>query len=335
MWYVLREIYGDGSEWLALANTFAFYLFAPLVLLGLLILAARQYPLLPALGAPLALVILLFGAQCLPPTVRADPTQPTLRVMTFNVNGNREPHELATEQIVAYAPDLVLIQELSPRHAADLNTRFSTHFPYQQLEPIPGRRGIGILSRYPLQARGWLKFGKDPQAAQRAQIEWQGHSLQIINVHLASTMPGENVAASFREREMQVQELLALVAQEKKPTLIGGDFNLTDTSHAYSMLARELSDAHRAAGWGLGFTFPSSPELVRSFIAAPFAKLLQTRENNVESALASVPLPPTPLLRIDYIFSTNDLRAVNAFTAPWDGQSDHCAVIAMFQLNGR
>jgi endonuclease/exonuclease/phosphatase (EEP) superfamily protein YafD len=45
----------------------------------------------------------------------------------------------------------------------------------------------------------------------------------------------------------------------------------------------------------------------------------------------TVNLPPYPLLRIDYILATRDLDVVNAYVAPWDGQSDHRAVIAEFR----
>jgi vancomycin resistance protein VanJ len=332
VWYVLRELHGDSWDWLALVNTFALYLFVPLLFLVVIVLAARHFDLLPLLGAPLALFILLFGAQWIPPLTRADPTLPTLRVMTFNVNGNTNYPERATTRITTEDADLVLIQELSPHHSYNITSRIGSRYPYRQFEPIPGRRGIGVMARYPLQDQGWVRLGKDSNAAQRLTMEWEGHALQILNVHLESTTPGENVEASFRERERQVRQLLTLVEQENVPTIVAGDFNLSDTSQAYAMLAKNLRDAHRTAGWGFGLTFPASPDFIRNLAAPPVAGLLRTRTNRVASVFGIVPLAPIPLLRIDYIFATNALRATNAYTAAWDGQSDHRAVVAEFQL---
>lgn len=332
-WCIFRVLYGDNLESLALVNTFALYLFVPLPLLIVVVLAARQLVLLLPLGVPLALFLLLFGTQCLPPIIHIDPAQPTLRVMSFNVNGNTDYPERATTRIALEDPDLVMIQELSPHHSYNLTSRLGARYAYRQLEPVPGRRGIGVMSRYPLQTQGWLRLGKDPYAAQHLTVEWEGHALQILNVHLESTIPGENIAASFRERETQVAQLLALVAQENVPTIVAGDFNTSDTSQAYAALAANLRDAHRTAGWGFGLTFPANPDFVRNLAATPFARLLQTRPSRVASVFGIVPLGPLPLLRIDYIFSTSALRAIGAYAAAWDGQSDHRAVVAEFQLD--
>lgn len=332
-WFFLRLQFGDTLPWLALANAFALYLFAPLVLLVPLVLFARRLVLLPFLLLPLALFLFLFGAQFLPHSPRRLPDQPTLRVMTFNVFGNSNQPELATTVVESENPDLILIQELSPRHSYDLTGQLGKQYPYHQFEPLYGRRGIGVLSRYPIESRGWLKLGRDPYAAQQVTLKWKGQTINVINVHLESTMPGEDVNTSFRERETQVRQLLELISGEHVPTIVAGDLNLTDTTQAYSSLATRLKDAHRNAGWGLGLTFPTNPEFVRSILAAQIARLFQTRPNAVFPWLQSVNIPPCPLLRIDYILTTSELTATNAHVAQWDGQSDHRAVIAELQLN--
>jgi vancomycin resistance protein VanJ len=333
VWYILRAFYADTLEWLALVNTFALYLFLPLWLFLVLIVSVRRYALLPLLGLPFGLFLFLFGTQWIPHASLVDSTQPTLKVMTFNVNGNTSRPDLATARIEAEDADVVLIQELSQFHSYSITSRLQARYPYRQLEPLPGRRGIGILSRYPVQDQGWVKLGRDSNAAQRIRLDWQGRSVQIFNVHLESTVPGENVIASFREREQQVQQLLTLVASENVPTIVAGDFNLTDTTYAYSMLAHELHDAHREVGCGLGLTFPSSPALVRRVLLQRVAQVFQTRDNVFAWLLNRVYIPPFPVLRIDYLFSTPSLRATKAYTAAWDGQSDHQAVIATFQLS--
>ena len=102
---------GDSIDWLALADTFALYLFVPLVLLVALVVATRRYALLLILAAPCVLFLVLFGAQFFPPPSLLDSTQPALRVMTFNLNGNSPHPELAIEHVASENPDIALVQE--------------------------------------------------------------------------------------------------------------------------------------------------------------------------------------------------------------------------------
>jgi hypothetical protein len=85
-------------------------------------------------------------------------------------------------------------------------------------------------------------------------------------------------------------------------------------------------------GWGLGLTFPANPALPRGILAHAVAGRVKIPEEQLFKELSLLPIPPLPLLRIDYIFSTDALRAVTAYTAEWDGQSDHRAVVAEFQF---
>lgn len=331
-WYWLRLQYGDAIAWLAVANAFALYLFAPLILLTPLVLAARRFMLLPILLVPLALFLALFGTAFLFHPSRHQQGQPTLRVMTFNVLGNSDHPDLAAPLIESENPDVVIIQELSPQHSYALTSRLGDRYPYRLLEPMYGRRGTGILSRFPIESGTRLKLGADPFAGQQLVIDWNGQKINVINVHLESTMPGEAVTQSFRERETQIKELLELVSDSPIPSVVAGDFNMTDTTQGYASLARELKDAHRDAGWGLGLTFPANPEFLRDVASPALARLLRTRTRSVSPFLRSLYIPPLPLLRIDYIFTSPDLVATNAYAAAWDGQSDHRAVIADLQL---
>lgn len=332
IWFLLRLAFKDNLSWLALANTGALYLFAPLVLFIPLVLLARRWRLLAVLLLPLALFLYLFGASFLPRVPRRLADRPTLRVMTFNVFGNSPQPELATTLIETENPDLLLIQELSPRHSFDLTGRLGTRYPYRAFEPLYGRRGIGVLSKFPIESLGWLRLGQDRYAAQQLLLDWQGEKIKLINVHLESTRPGENVDTSFRERETQIAQLLRVVSDDPMPTLIAGDFNMTDTTQGYATMTSRLQDAYRQSGWGLGLTFPTHPIFIRSVLASSIARLINNRSTTVYGWLEPIDIPPLPLLRIDYIFTTPDLVPTGARVADWDGQSDHRAVIAELQF---
>ncbi len=127
----------------------------------------------------------------------------------------------------------------------------------------------------------------------------------------ASSGPG-----FLREREEQARALAALAQARRGPLIIAGDLNATDQNRAYQIIAQELADAWRRAGWGWGHTFPGSPT----------AALGGSRPT-----VLGVPVPMW-LIRIDYIFYSRELDAISARLAPTSDASDHRGVVATLTL---
>lgn len=76
---------------------------------------------------------------------------------------------------------------------------------------------------------------------------------------------------------------------------------MTDQSPGYRELRRRLLDAYREAGWGFGHTFP-------------------------DMEVRSMPTP-FPLVRIDYIFHSRDMRASRSYVGDRGGP-DHRFLVA-------
>jgi endonuclease/exonuclease/phosphatase family metal-dependent hydrolase len=85
---------------------------------------------------------------------------------------------------------------------------------------------------------------------------------------------------------------------------VGGDFNTTDQSEGYHLLAQHLKNAHWEAGWGFGFSFPAN-----------------------QPRFKRIPIL-TPVVRIDHIFYSSHFLAHSATTLSDSGGSDHLPVIA-------
>ncbi|MBC8099138.1 MAG: endonuclease/exonuclease/phosphatase, partial [Armatimonadetes bacterium] len=81
---------------------------------------------------------------------------------------------------------------------------------------------------------------------------------------------------------------------------------LSDNAVKYGEIAQHLHDAFREGGSGIGATWP-------------------------HAEILGLPALVPPLLRIDYIWHSDDFRTVNAFTAPQRG-SDHYPVVATLAL---
>jgi endonuclease/exonuclease/phosphatase (EEP) superfamily protein YafD len=93
-----------------------------------------------------------------------------------------------------------------------------------------------------------------------------------------------------------------MLARTDGPVVVGGDFNMTERSQDYAMIAKMLNDAYRSAGVGLGHTFPRCGAYPRTFPS------------------------PFPTLRLDYIWHSDHLVAAWAHRGD-AGDSDHHPVV--------
>jgi len=205
----------------------------------------------------------------------------------------------------------VLLQEVNPTMAAVLQSELLDEYPHQILEPAVGFRGMGVISKYPIQPTGEelpLDWIGTPQVL---EMDWMGWRVTLINFHMQSSIPQTFgwISEDNRVREAQAQALVDF-ARDAGPLILGGDANATPLNASYHILNRQLSDAWLEAGFGFGHTFPGS-----------------AIQGSSRPRLAGHPVPQW-LMRIDYIFHSSHWVAVEARTAPFDGVSDHRGMVA-------
>lgn len=313
-WLLIYLLSGDRIGWVSIVNMLAVYLFLPLPFVLLVNLHLRRMDIWVGLFLGLMTFVWFWGSLFLPRpfTAQAKPAEAnTITVMSYNVLG-RQYNPLPTiESIRTENADVVLLQELNYELAESIQEKLSDLYPYQVLNPKRDVLGMGVLSKYPLRPTGidlpltWI--GK-PQVL---ELNWNDRWVALVNYHMTPTtlMKANQISDHNRSREAQAQVLVDL-SQQMGSMIAGGDANATPLSNAYRILNSGFQDAWKAAGFGLGHTFPGSdhPEGSRPGIAG------------VEV--------PMWLARIDYVLYTPDWQAISARTARFDGVSDHRGVIA-------
>ena len=136
-WFVASRLLGDRWWWLFFLNALALYLFAPLAPLALVTPWLRQRHLWLGIIAGFGLGLYLYGGLWLPHPTAAQPTGPSVTVMTFNVLGFNKCPECVVASVRASGADLVNFQELSRPVAAALTRDLAQEYPYQVLKPAP------------------------------------------------------------------------------------------------------------------------------------------------------------------------------------------------------
>jgi endonuclease/exonuclease/phosphatase family metal-dependent hydrolase len=156
---------------------------------------------------------------------------PTVRLMTWNIHGavGRNPRfDLArvVELVRGHDPDILALQEIDSRRegASDcfttLQREFGSHgIGAKTIITADGEYGQMLVSRWPMQSAEVHNISfkeREPRRAIEAAIETPHGPLRVIATHLG---------LSLRERNSQLQSLLALARKTEDVTALLGDFN--------------------------------------------------------------------------------------------------------------
>lgn len=313
-WWGLHLYFGDRLWWLALVNSFVPLLFVPLLVFIPLAPLVRHPLYQSGILIPVGYFLLVYGPLFLPkssPPHLAEPAPFT--VMTFNMwSGSRQA---ATINLVREhdLPDIVALQETTFPMNRLIREELGAEYPYQFYETTLNGRGISTLSRFPLErVRGDMVIDLNCRVF-RATVDATRHFL-LYNCHpqssnmlsfLGDGRPmGDQIDETFLMRELLSQAILDDITARNEPAIVVGDFNSTEQSDAYAILARKLRDAHREAGWGWGHTFPA-----------------------YGGSFRRIPVLPR-LVRIDMIRHTNEFVALTSQVSLAHGESDHHPLIA-------
>jgi len=313
---LLQALDSTPAPWLILGEIFLPVLFLAalgaggvwILYRGVQCLSRRKWVPLDGVLLVVGLVFsVLYGPSFVPRETQPDPD--ALKVMTFNLGPIVSDSEKVLATIEAASPDILMVQELTLPMQVKLEERLGERYPYRVFEL--DTEWIGLLSRYPIRDHGWIEEEVPGRPTLWAEVDWNGQPLQLLGIHPwvagIQWFPGTRIPIGVDDREPQVllrataRRAAAMVAAGKGPLIVLGDCNQTDSSAAYREMTTVLQDAYREAGMGFGFSFPNL---------------------RVRSLRLSM-----PLIRIDYIFHSAELRAQRAEVG-CESTSDHCYVMA-------
>jgi endonuclease/exonuclease/phosphatase (EEP) superfamily protein YafD len=308
-----RWLWADQAWWIALANAFSIWLFAPApVVLAVALL--RRRPLLLAVAAlPVLLAAALYAPRFLDRPAAAAAAGPTLTIFTLNCYGFNDRPEGVVEVLRSTRPDVVALQELNADVAVTLERELGAEYPYRSLQPRYGFDGMGVISRLPLaEGSGVAILPSWGLWLQQSTLDWHGQRVELLNAHAQPVTvregdsPFSSLEWSFRTQERQTRDLLAYAADQPGPLVIAGDFNHGEDNVTAAWMSAAFGDSFLEAGRGLGHTFPMPGQ----------------------GGGYGMPLGIPLTLRLDYVYHSRDLRAVWAAVGPWDRRSDHLPVLA-------
>lgn len=310
----LRFIAGSRWWWMGFFNTFALWLFLPLLPLLLIHLLFRRRR-----SSFLTLLLFIYGMAQFAPLqaglFTSSDKEQDLRVLTFNIWNKNTDIEGSVSWVLEQDADIIILQEMVEKNLPHL-PRLLEAYPYY--EYVTGN--VRVLSRYPFIESG-LVYLEEPSGslpgrlAVHAVVDVKGRAVTVYGVHLS--VPAGNretlrvgSAPGFlypilnydeTRRNNQIRNLIGRVQAETNPVIIAGDFNTSHSSPILDELALSgMRDSFRSAGTGWGMTWSHNP-------------------------------PALPLIRIDYVWYSQGLSPLRMTVGEFIG-SDHLPLVVDFSF---
>jgi endonuclease/exonuclease/phosphatase (EEP) superfamily protein YafD len=208
-----------------------------------------------AAAAVAALAMLGLGAAILPRTIGSETAEAsgheTLTVLSTNIHHGTADPAAVVDLVDRIDPDLLSVQELTPRFAAQLQRAgIESRLPNSMLLVHRSASGAGLYSRLPLtplphQTRFFFRMP-------RASIALpDGHRLRVVGVH-----PFPPLSGKVGVWEAALDSLPH--AGRSTPWVLAGDFNATlDQAELRDVVSHGYRDAGEVTGRGLEPTFPT------------------------------------------------------------------------------
>ena len=301
LWNILRIWPGERIWAVAFVNYFTPWfalILIPLIILTLL--AGERF-----LSAVLLVAFILIAIRFVPnfiPRPAAPTPENRLKMMSFNVFQRNTNVDALVEIILDYDPDVVALQELTPEVSTQMILRLGDIYPFHTLDLQTDMMGQGVLSRFPIHQISDLP----DYNYQSIQVEAPEGSINIFNIHSPTLFPSTWSEDWYIQRDF-FNNLLGEVSNVNGPIILMGDFNTTPQSEHYTLLVSNLSDTYTESGWGFGFSYPARPKFGISL--------------------------PTPLVRIDYIFTNPYFKSYETQVLKESGGSDHRPVVSELILS--
>jgi endonuclease/exonuclease/phosphatase (EEP) superfamily protein YafD len=255
----LRVFHFDATHVLVWLNAFTRYLYLPayvcvawaawqrrwgLMTLGLMVVACHVAWMVPDFVRD--------DRFALPQTGSPPASSPTLRVFFANVNGLNRQHQALLNEIAAANPDVIVLVEFTwPWHVALKNAPVMAPYKYGDGWMQSHVGSVNVFSKLPLvrEVQAWVAG----RAVQTADIQLGRHSLRLIGLHAPRPI-GPTQYSYYEYWDVLVPTLVATTG----PTLIVGDFNVTEHSRVYrDITADGLRSAHDDRGRGWVATWPN------------------------------------------------------------------------------
>ena len=214
-----------------------------------------------------------FAPKAVPDVAAGTTTR--LRIVVINVLITNRQDARLRQMVKDAQPDVLLVLEPDAWWARALRP-LQPAYPYRVELPRTDAYGMILYSRLPLdstQTQTLLQHGV-PSIRTRLRLPG-GHRVTFFGIHPTPPIPDDQYPDGVGLRGMALQKVTDAVRQNKRPTIVAGDFNDVSWSATTHQLTREGGLHDVSLGRGLFNTFSARSALMgwpldHFFVSTPF-----------------------------------------------------------------
>ena len=204
------------------------------------------------------------------------PNEKPIRAMLINLHAENGNTEHVLDVIKMAAPDILLLEEVTPKWAHELEV-LNTTYRFRIAEPRDGCFGITLLSKVPLEHSEVVEIGDAGVPSIITEAHFPKGVVSIIGTH-----PLPPVGADYAEqRNTQLAALPGYVKEQKYPVLLIGDLNTTPWSSYFRTLEEESGLKNSMQGFGHQPSWPSG----MPFLRIPLDHMLHAEEITIHNRM--------------------------------------------------
>jgi endonuclease/exonuclease/phosphatase family metal-dependent hydrolase len=183
----------------------------------------------------------VFAGCTSPQKPNFSPSQPHLKVVTYNVNWGFVRPTLVVDFLDRTDADIICLQETHSQWESVIKMRLLTRCPYSIFKSSGGAGGIAIMSKYPLKDVQIIEPNEGWFPALLAKARTPIGEIQVLNVHLRpplSDTGSVTVSGYYRAPDIHLKEIKGFLAKTDpdKPLIVTGDFNEDENDKAIRWL---------------------------------------------------------------------------------------------------
>jgi endonuclease/exonuclease/phosphatase family metal-dependent hydrolase len=195
------------------------------------------------------------GASTAAAPLPAEPSGPTMKVATYNVNFGLAGDASVLDAVSSLGADMVFLQETNAAWQASFEERFASSHPHIAFKHCCNAGGLGVMSRYPVEAREYVHPEGAWFPAWRILADTPLGRVQVINVHLRPNVSdgGSVVSGLFTTPPIRLAEMerYAELIDPDLPAIVVGDFNESYEGPALLHLSERGMKSALAERYGL------------------------------------------------------------------------------------
>ena len=165
---------------------------------------------------------------------------PNLTILSANILSYNDDPSQFIDYVLETDPDILLLQEVSPRWLPHLAPLIESDYIYNHLIPQSDNFGMATLSKLPLNNIEGIHISPDYPWSIQASLTINKRDVTILNFH--PLPPGDAYNAVLRDKHLQIAKQFAL--DQEDLCIIAGDFNVRDGDILDSRIPQFGEDCH-------------------------------------------------------------------------------------------